>query len=260
LKQLVVFDLDGTLAESKSALDGEMAGLLGKLLSVVRVAIISGGDWPQFEKQVLSNLPKSGRLQNLSLLPTSGTKFYRYESGWELLYAENFTADQREKILSSLNEAIKASDLKIDQTWGDQIEDRGSQITFSALGQRAPIEAKSKWDPDFEKRKRMQAMLDRSIPEFSVRLGGTTSIDITSPGIDKAYGIHKLREILGIPIADMLFVGDAVFPGGNDYPAKQAGVYSIRVRDPEETKSVVEAIVSFMGVSLSDQPGDTTKK
>ena len=127
------------------------------------------------------------------------------------------------------------------------IEDRGSQITFSALGQEAPLKEKVKWDPDFTKRKKMKAILDTLIPEFSVRLGGSTSIDVTKPGIDKAYGIRKLRDILGIAIEEMIFVGDALFPGGNDYPAEQAGVVSIRVRDPDETKRVIETIIACLG-------------
>ena len=131
--------------------------------------------------------------------------------------------------------------------WGEQIEDRGSQITFSALGQQAPNKEKEKWDPDFAKRKKMKAFLDKQIPGFSVRLGGETSIDITKPGIDKAYGIKKLRDTLGISIPEMIFVGDALFPGGNDYPAEEAGVISIRVKNPTETKRVIEAIIACLG-------------
>jgi len=82
MKNLVVFDLDGILAQSKSALDAEMAALLNKLLGVIKVAVISGGNWPQFQKQVLSHLAGDERLQNLSLLPTCGTQFYKYEKGW----------------------------------------------------------------------------------------------------------------------------------------------------------------------------------
>jgi hydroxymethylpyrimidine pyrophosphatase-like HAD family hydrolase len=77
-------------------------------------------------------------------------------------------------------------------------------------------------------------------------LGGTTSIDITKPGIDKAYGIGKLRDTLGIAINEMIFIGDAIFPGGNDYPAKEAGVVSIRVKDPEESKRVIETIIACL--------------
>ena len=83
-----------------------------------------------------------------------------------------------------------------------------------------------------------------------MRLGGTTSVDVTKPGIDKAYGIGKLRDTLGITIQEMIFVGDALFPGGNDYPAKEAGVVSIQVRDPNESKRVIEAILACLdGVS-----------
>jgi hypothetical protein len=93
----------------------------------------------------------------------------------------------------------------------------------------------------------MKAFLDNQIPGFSVRLGGETSIDITKPGIDKAYGIKKLRDTLGISIPEMIFVGDALFPGGNDYPAEEAGVISIRVKNPTETKRVIETIIACLG-------------
>jgi phosphomannomutase len=246
MRKLAVFDLDGTLAESKSSLDAEMSALLCNLLGIVKVAVISGGNWPQFENQLLVNLPHDQRLKNLSLLPTCGTKFFHYDGIWKELYSEDFTGEAKEKILGSLNKALELSGYKPERLWGKLIEDRGGQITFSALGQQAPLEEKKRWDPDFAKRKRIKAILDTLIPEFSVRMGGATSIDVTKPGIDKAYGIRKLREILGIAIEEMIFIGDALFPGGNDYPAKQAGVVSIRVRDPNETKRIIEAIIACL--------------
>ena len=246
MKKLIVFDLDGTLAESKASIDAEMAKLLDSLLRIVKVSVISGGAWSQFEKQVLAHLSKDDRLKNLSLLPTCGTKFYQYESKWELLYSEDFTDAEKTKIIDSLKKAMESPECKVEKVWGDVIEDRGSQITFSALGQQAPLEEKKKWDPDFTKRKGMKAVLDKQIPEFSVRLGGATSIDVTKHGIDKAYGIRKLRDVLGIPISEMIFIGDAIFPGGNDYPAKQSGALSIEVKDPHETKRVIEAIIACL--------------
>jgi HAD superfamily hydrolase (TIGR01484 family) len=243
VKKLIVFDLDGTLAESKSALDSEMAGLLAELLTVAKVAVISGGDWPQFEKQLVSNLPPGQRMENLLLLPTCGTKFFQFDGAWKKLYSEDFTAGEKAKIIASMNRALETAGFKPSQTWGEIVEDRGSQITFSALGQQAPLVEKEKWDPDFAKRKKITEILDTLIPEFSVRMGGTTSIDITKPGIDKAYGIGKLRDILGITIEEMIFIGDAIFPGGNDYPPKEMGVDSICVRDVHECKRVIEAII-----------------
>jgi HAD superfamily hydrolase (TIGR01484 family) len=246
MKKLIVFDLDGTLAKSKSAIDDEMANLLGELLGVVKVAIISGGDVPQFQKQVLGRLPSGIHLENLSILPTSGTKFYAYNGSWQKLYSEDLSDGEKHKIEDSLEKAVAETGLQPKETWGERIEDRGTQITYSALGQQAPLEAKQSWDPDFTKRKEIKSIADGMLPEFSIRLGGTTSIDVTRPGIDKAYGIHKLSDILGIPVGDMLFAGDAIFPGGNDYPALQAGVDSIEVRDPDETKRVIEAIVACL--------------
>lgn len=248
MKKLIVFDLDGTLAESKSALDAEMSALLAGLLGVAKVAVISGGDWPQFEKQLVAKLPPGQRMENLILLPTCGTKFFQFNGGnWKKLYSEDFSQDEKTKILDSMTRALEVTGFKPEQTWGEIVEDRGSQITFSALGQQAPITAKEKWDPDFAKRTKIKSALDTYIPEFSVRMGGTTSIDITKPGIDKAYGIHKLRDILGIGIAEMIFVGDAIFPGGNDYPAKEAGCDCVKVRDWNETKRVIETIVLCLG-------------
>ena len=246
MKKLIVFDLDGTLAESKSSLDAEMSALLHDLFGIVKVAVISGGGWPQFEKQLLSNFPHDERLVNLSLLPTCGTQFFQYAGDWKRLYSEDLTAEEREKIVSSLKKAIGVAGFKVERVWGEVIENRGSQITFSALGQQAPLEEKDKWDPDFAKRKKIKAILDTFIPDFSVRLGGSTSIDVTKPGIDKAYGIRKLRDLLGISLKEMVFIGDALFPGGNDYPAQEAGVVSIPVRDPHETKRVVEAIIACL--------------
>lgn len=246
MKKLIVFDLDGTLAHSKSSLDPEMAGLLDQLMTVAKVAVISGGAWPQFEQQLLAGLKSGDGLKNLFLLPTCGTKYFQYENGWKMLYSEDFTEAEKQKIIASLKQAMEQTQVGGTQTWGEIIEDRQSQITFSALGQQAPLSAKKEWDPDFAKRQKMKAVLDTLIPEFSVRLGGTTSVDITKAGIDKAYGIRKLRDLLGIAIEDMVFVGDALFPGGNDYPAKEAGCYAIQVRDPDESKRVIEALLACL--------------
>jgi HAD superfamily hydrolase (TIGR01484 family) len=246
MKALIVFDLDGTLAASKSAIDAEMGTLLTALLAEAKVAIISGGALPQFEKQVLAHLTEHDHFDNLSLLPTCGTTFFRYTGSWHKLYSEDLSEEQKHKIVAALNAAVASAGFQAKNVWGPAIEDRQSQITYSALGQQAPLDEKSRWDPDFSKRKKIKAILDGSLPDFSVRLGGSTSIDVTLPGIDKAYGIRKLRDVLGIPIAEMLYVGDALFPGGNDYPARETGATCIQVRDPNETKRVIEAISACM--------------
>ncbi|KAI1423797.1 HAD-like domain-containing protein [Xylaria sp. FL1777] len=244
---LVAFDLDGTLAESKQPLKDSMGEALADLLAVAHVAVISGGDWPQFQKQVASRLPPRADLSKLWLMPTTGTKLYTHRDGvWKPVYAELFDDDVKQKILTAFDTALEVTGFKPEQTWGKRIEDRGSQITFSALGQEAPIHAKEVWDPDFAKRKVIQADLRTRLPDLSINMGGATSIDITQKGVDKGYGLKKLHDASGIPLEQMMFIGDAIFPGGNDYPAKEIGLRTVCVKDPNGTLAAIAAIIACL--------------
>ncbi|ENY82339.1 HAD-IIB family hydrolase [Sphingopyxis sp. MC1] len=247
MKRLIAFDLDGTLAESKQPMEPAMGEALADLLGVADVAVISGGDWPQFEKQVATRLPERADLARLWLMPTTGTKLYTFRSGaWQARYAEIFADAEKRHIFEAFDAALLATGFVPQTVWGERIEDRGSQITFSALGQEAPIDAKEKWDPDFAKRKVIQAELRQSLPGLSINMGGATSIDITREGVDKAYGLTKLSGASGVELGAMLFIGDAIFPGGNDYPAKALGLDTISVRNPEETRGTIGIIVACL--------------
>lgn len=247
MKKLVAFDLDGTLAQSKQAIDAEMAGLLAQLSRCASIAVISGGDWPQFNQQLVGNLPEGIDLSEWYLMPTSGTKLYRQQGGWTQVYADLFSEDERAAILDAFASALATAGLTDERTWGERIEDRGSQITFSGLGQQAPLDAKEAWDPDFAKRKQLQAVLGARLPGFAVRIGGSTSVDITRAGIDKAYGMKRLATISGIDFAEMIFMGDAVYPDGNDYAVYQAGIDTIAVHDVQETKRAIQAVIYCLG-------------
>lgn len=239
-KQLIIFDLDGTLGKSKCPLDAEMESLLDKLLSRKKVAIISGGGYPQFQTQILKAFPHDGHFSNLFLLPASGTRLYVWRGTWNEQYAEHLSPKEKEKIMISFNAALKqAGHVQPTKVYGTIIEDRGSQITFSALGQQAPVEEKATWDPTREKREAIVSFLQPKIPEFDVRIGGSTSIDVTKKGVNKAYGIRKIEEFLHITPDDIVFVGDSLFPGGNDYPAKATGIDCISVKNPEDTKKLI---------------------
>ena len=171
----------------------------------------------------------------------------QYNGKWTELYSEDLSAEQRKKIIDSLDKAAGEAGYRAKKVWGEVIEDRGSQVTFSALGQQAPLAEKEKWDPDFAKLKKITAILEKHIPEFSIRMGGATSIDVTKSGIDKAYGIGKLRDTLHLSLKEMVFIGDALFPGGNDYPAEKAGVVSIPVKGPDDTNLVIKTILACLG-------------
>ena len=245
-KKLVVFDLDGTLAESKSPVTKDMAKLLGMLTKIKMVAVISGASWQQFEKQFLPGFAgvKKMNWNNLSILPTCGASFYSYTAGWKKEYSEKLSSAHKKKIHKSFERALKDINYSHpEQTYGPVMEDRGTQITFSALGQHAPVAEKATWDPDSQKRLGIKAVLDNYLPEFNIRVGGSTSIDITLPGIDKAYGIKKMIKYLGVKKEEILFVGDALFPGGNDYPAKEMGVDTVQVKSPIETVALIKKLL-----------------
>lgn len=245
-KKLIIFDLDGTLAESKSVMDTAMTRFLADLLAIKKVAVISGGRFELFQFQFLDTLRTGkAKLSSLFLFPTCATSFYRYENGWKNIYHEKFSTVEKEKILGAFRETITVSGIaQPDVCFGDVLEDRDSQITYSAAGQKAPVAVKRVWDPDAKKRLVMQKILNRMLPEFEVRIGGMTSIDVTKKGIDKAYGIAQIERLLKISKHHMLFIGDALFPGGNDFPVKETGVECISVGGPEDTKEIIRNILS----------------
>ncbi|MEO6115075.1 MAG: HAD-IIB family hydrolase [Pseudolysinimonas sp.] len=249
---LVAFDLDDTLALSKSPIDPVMAHLLVRLLEVVEVCIISGGQFQQFQTQVIDQLPLDDpeALGRLHLMPTCGTQYYRYvgdspsEAFWHQQYAENLSDDEKTAAMNAVEGEAKRLGLWSDKAWGDILEDRGSQITFSALGQQAPVDAKKLWDPTGEKKNTLREAVQKLLPQLEVRSGGSTSIDITRSGIDKAYGIKKLAELTEISIDDMLFVGDRLDPDGNDYPVKGLGVPTHAVTNWHDTVQFIEGFLA----------------
>jgi len=242
-KKLIIFDLDGTLAPSKSSIDEEMHILLERLLEMKKVLVISGGRWSQFKYQLLDHLHLTPEgLSNLFLSIGGGSSMYRFTGG-EIheMYADILNKDEKEKIYKAYEYALPAFGfVPHEHNHGKLIEDRQSEITFSALGQEAPLEEKKLWDPDHKKRIEIMKYLKEKIPEFEIRSGGTTSIDITKKNKDKAYGVEQASERLGISIEKILFVGDALYPEGNDYPATKTGVECIAVSDPEETKKLIK--------------------
>lgn len=246
MRPLIIFDLDGTLAESKQPLTEEMAALLARLLAVTKVGIVSGGALAQFLKQIVMRLPGDANLANLYLLPTSGASLYEYRSGdWSKTYEERLSEKEFHTIETAMRDAGEETGL-IDfsqSVWGERIEYRGGQVTLSALGQQAPLTQKKEWDPDHIKRAALQAAIAKRLPEFSVGIGGATSVDVTKRGVDKAYGIHKLCARIGIPESEALYVGDELEAGGNDEAVYKTEAPAKSVKDVAETARFIEALL-----------------
>ena len=244
--RLIIFDLDGTLAESKQAITSEMAEQVAKLLTETRVAIISGGALSQFLKQVVALLPVDSNLVNLYLLPTSGAALYEFENdNWKKIYEERLSEKDKDIIETAMRDAVKETGLINfkDQSWGERIEYRGGQVTISALGQQAPIKLKKTWDPDHTKRHALRDAIAERLPKYSVSIGGVTSIDVTKKGIDKAYGIHQLCERLGIAEAESLYIGDELESGGNDEAVYKTAVQTKGVASPSDTERLIKELL-----------------
>lgn len=252
--RLVAFDLDDTLAPSKTALDPQMSALLVRLLDVAQVCIISGGQIAQFRTQVIDELPAeaSAKFVDLHLMPTCGTQYYRHDGeAWNQIYAENLTDAEKAEALSAVESEARRLGLWESETWGPILEDRGSQITFSALGQGAPVDAKSAWDPTGERKNALREAVQALLPDLEVRSGGSTSVDITRKGIDKAYGMTRLAELSSIAVDDMLFIGDRLDPDGNDYPVLALGVECHAVRGWRDTAAYLEELIPALAAARS---------
>ena len=254
MKKAIVFDLDGTLADSKTPMTDRMAELLGQLLEKFHVCVISGGKFEQFQMQLLANLKVSKtNMEKLHLMPTCGTRYYRYDAergNWDKIYSEDLSKHQKDKIADALHRGAEHFGYSAKKIYGETIEDRGSQVSYSALGQdivtvlgAEGVKLKEAWDPHNSKKTKLRDYVASLIPEFEVRSGGLTTIDVTKQGIDKAYGMRKLMEMLNITKEEILFMGDRLNEGGNDYPVKSMGIDSLEVSHWKDTALAVAAIV-----------------
>jgi len=242
--KLIAFDLDGTLAPSKGPISNNMAEALKSLLDITQVCIISGGTRKQIMSQVVDRLPAKANLRNLHVMPTSGAQYLkRHMGGWRVIYSKDLTEEESSKIISAIHVTAGLLGYWPEDPYGEVIEHRGSQITFSALGQDAPIDLKQAWDKSGDKKDRFRRTLASLLLEFDVHSGGSTSIDITKVGIDKAHGIDELVKRCHLLPDDVLFVGDRLEPGGNDYAVVRTGVNCYPVDSPEDTLQLIKDLL-----------------
>lgn len=250
MKKVLAFDLDDTLAITKSPISDRMSELLGQLVDHFDVCIITGGRFEQIKTQVIDRIHiDAHKLNRLHLMPTCGTRYYRFDElaeEWKMQYAEDLTEEQKKQIQDVLEASAKELGLWEESPAGDIIEDRGSQITFSALGQKATPEDKYAWDPEGTKKAGLRDLAAQSLPGLEVRAGGSTSIDVTREGIDKAYGMQKLIDAIDVNKEDILFFGDRLEEGGNDYPVKAMGIDCLDVDEWEDTAHRLESILAVI--------------
>ena len=235
---LIVFDVDGVLCESKTPIDPEMGNLLGRLSKKDRVVFITGGTFNQVKEQVIDNIKHLK--DDVLVMSLSGAELWNcYGGTWNNTIQNELTDDERGKILASI---IHVFDLhKPFMKWGQIVEDRGSQITISLLGQDAPWFIKKYYDPEMEMRRAfVEELKDRLGDSFEIRMGGSTSIDISKKGLDKGTSLSNLITMLNIPKTDVVYVGDKLMEGGNDYPVKRDGFHCVAVKTVSDTKEFIK--------------------
>ena len=246
MKKAIIFDLDGTLTLSKTVIDDEMSSLLCKLLEKKIVAIVSGSSYDQFKKQFFHGFGcETALFKNLAIFPTSGSSGYLYRDGsWQKIYEQALSNSEKDDIKNAFSETFRAMGYSHPQkTYGAVIEDRGTQITFSALGQEAPLQEKKEWNKKKDRRSEIKKELEKRLPDFEIRLGGLTSIDVTRKNIDKAYAVGKIKDIFNLSLNDIIFVGDSLYKGGNDSDVIRAGISATPVSGPEETKRFIKMLL-----------------
>lgn len=247
-QKLVAFDLDGTLTKSKQSMSLKMAQKLKDLAKYCYIAIVSGASEAQFRQQVIPTLELlSFPMQKLFLVTTNGGRILHHvgEDWTELMPFFMMTEDDEKRIIRAVVRIFDKEEWSGDimATRTEQIECRGSQVTFSALGQNAPLDLKKDFDPDLSKRRPFRDRIAEALPEFDVKIGGTTSIDIVLKGVSKVSGLQQIMDFMSIPRDEVLYVGDALYEGGNDRCVKDAGFRCVEVINPWETESVINRLL-----------------
>lgn len=256
MKKILAFDIDQTLNIAKTPIPDEIADLLIKCLEHFEICPISGQKFDQFLIQIVDRLVEHGatpaQLDHLHLFVAQGTQYYRYDTtnnNWTQVYSYPLTDEQVTKISASLEQAARELGYWEEDKLapGDEIiENRLSQVTFSALGQKAGTDAKYAWDPDCKKREKIVARCRELTPEFEYEIGGTTSINAMIPGMNKVFGMTHLLEELNVEKKDILYFGDMTQPGGNDYPVVEMGIDTITVRNHEDTAFALKGILGVI--------------
>lgn len=255
-KRVLAFDIDQTLNIAKTPIPPEIAELLVRCLDHFEICPISGQKFEQFIIQIVNELQKAGvteeQLTHLHLFVAQGTQYYRYnleQHDWEQVYNYPLPEEDVVKITTVLEAAARELGYwEADQLQpGDEIiENRLSQVTFSALGQSAGTDVKYAWDPDCKKREAIVAKCREKLPDFLYEIGGTTSINVAKGGMNKKFGMTHLLEELGVTKSEVLYFGDMTQPGGNDYPVVQMGIETITVRSHEDTAYALRGILGVI--------------
>jgi len=232
-KQVIAFDMDDTLTDSRSLISDKMQEELKTLcLMGKEIVIVSGASLEQMIKQIPwlgeEGCPAYILSQSGNILTRFGNTMWERKMDWW----------QQLNCMEHATRLMSVFGVPPSVEYQDLVENRGCQITYSAIGAHAPLDKKREFDPGRTKRKRMLSIISFDFPGLVAKIAGTTSIDYTFSDGTKGDNIEKLRKLLKRKKSECLYVGDALYPGGNDESV--VGVWdTIEVGNPEDTYQLI---------------------
>lgn len=202
-KRHLFFDLDKTVAPARQPILEDMFSLLNALPH--EIIIVSGQEVSKIGWQT-NELPTIRLGQNGNhAVAVDGTEL------WNVPLDDTHRAE----ILAHIHALMEIIDHDINHDW-KPIEDRGSQITFSPVGNTAPVDVKMSYDPDRAKREALLEKIPFLSDELTVKIGGSTSVDYIHKDRHKGANVQKLIDLKGWDKDACIYFGDGLFPGGND--------------------------------------------
>ncbi|MES2087436.1 MAG: HAD-IIB family hydrolase [Patescibacteria group bacterium] len=232
----VFFDVDKTLTRSRSLIEDAMKSALMSLCTVADVTIVSGAKEEQIWKQISNDF-----IGKVFILAQNGN--FALSVDRKDLWKNILSAEEKRQIMDHINLVRQEfKNLFVDVDENDLIQDRGCQITFSFVGHNAELTRKEKFDPTGDLRNKILKEVPFVAPTLEVKVGGTTSFDYFARGKNKGSNIKKLMELFGWKPEECLYIGDALFPGGNDDTV--IGVCdTLQVQGPEQTLAAIQKMI-----------------
>jgi HAD superfamily hydrolase (TIGR01484 family) len=238
-KRIIIADVDETICDSCQEISDEMAHQINSLIKKgFHFAFISGTTVKELQRMISSKVIEAHHIlgttgTNYTFVNNQGNNSDNNQRTKEI-YNHSFTDEEKKNIFTVLEKLITQFNIQSMTTKEDQLQDRDSQITLSAIGRNASLELKKKYDPDGLKRKEWINFIKEELNDYELKIGGTTSLDVTRKGLDKAWGIKEFAKYYNLPLNEIIYFGDKLYPGGNDYAASKI-VDCVAVKSPEDT-------------------------
>ena len=229
-KKHLFFDMDRTIAPAREPMFANMHRLLSSLPH--DLVVVSGQEVPKIAWQS-NNLPSFTLGQN----GNHATDVENTE-----LWNEKLSKQHQKEILEHIKKLTKLLDHPLNEAYAP-IENRGAQITFSPVGNTAPVELKKIYDPDGRKRNWLIEQVPFESKELVVKIGGSTSLDYIHKDRHKGVNVERLIQFQNWEKTDCVYFGDGLYPGGND-EAVIGVIDTIKVRDHEHTYTLLKTFLN----------------